>query len=88
MKITDERLKQIVEWTPGFCEPARMAEEIIQSRALITELRALAERMRNVVKHIDPFRCGYCDGERLATDKWRSELDSLLSAHGAQGEKA
>lgn len=76
---------------PGLCSVCsaelaqkKMADEIIASRALVNELRALADEMREPVlyqRHVHPQ---FVDGAHSARAALLSALDSLLSAHDAQ----
>lgn len=64
-------------------DEAKVDSVISKHNELVAKLRELAERMRNCNHGL--FQEG---GKRIATSRWLHELDSLLSAHGAQGEKA
>lgn len=84
-RISDERLAHIKRRYANDTEEFLVICEAERSRALVAELRALAERM---LKHEPPhdrvslFRLGY--GE--ATQHWQGEIDSLLAAHGSAHE--
>jgi hypothetical protein len=58
---------------------AESNSELQHSRALVAELRALAERMRNVEHGSFERR-----GKEIATSTWLASIDSLLSAHGSR----
>lgn len=83
-RISDERIEGLAagyESTPTRYEGRMMAEEIIQSRALVTELRALAERMR-IERGSMLSESRHSEGEYDATTYWLASIESLLSAHG------
>ncbi len=66
-----------------------VADEIEQSRALVRELRALAERMRERYADDDGYSISAERlGKEIATREWLSALDSLLSAHGSAQPEA
>lgn len=101
-RISDEQLSArcaetqhaIDACTPWQYETRRVYEERLsalrelqQSRALITQLRELAERMRsNIIQYAGPSH--YQQGYEYGVKESLASLDSLLSAHGvAQAEK-
>lgn len=87
-RISDERLAELsMSNFPPYLETIEMRSclsELQQSRALIAQLRTLAERMRGY----KPETKTRHDFGVLATMHWMRELERILSSHGAaQAEK-
>ncbi len=82
--VSDSLLQGTIEWASVNSSTRHIASalrELQQSRALVTELRALAERMRAYGPTYKSSIDAHISGELSATKLWLASLSSLLSAH-------